>query len=110
MMKLTGLLITLLMVSTLSFSSTKLIKTNNKQLIDMKEKLLISYSTYCQGKDISTWNCFWCKKVEDKLQVTDFFTERVSDTFGYIGQNSKNSFFIFSLISQSMSFSKEQNL
>jgi hypothetical protein len=70
----------------------RLTKIVDKQIPHMKEKLLISYSTYCQSKDISSWNCFWCNKVEDKLQVTDFFTEKESATFGYMGQNSKHSF------------------
>ena len=80
-----------------SKQSIKLQKTNNTQKLlgDMREKLLISYSTYCQGKDIAIWNCFWCKKVEDKLKVSEFFLERESDTFGFIGENNKNSLFFF---------------
>jgi len=65
----------------------------------MKENLLISYTPNCFPKELSTWTCYWCKMLNYKINVKDYFNDPVTDTFGYIGETEKESkkknFFFF---------------
>ena len=64
----------------------------------MRQNLLISYAVNCRPETLAPWTCYWCKFIGERIHMRQYLVEPSSDTFGFIGETSRNSltyFFFF---------------
>jgi len=68
---------------------------NQVTLPILKEHLLLSYTSYCGPTLLPNFTCYWCRFVQNKVNVTNIFYSALTDTFGYIAVKDDVAFIIF---------------
>jgi len=62
----------------------------------LKDYLLYSYAAYCPETSlINDFGCYWCKKVQNKINVTATVYSSESNTYGFVGFSGDTAFVSF---------------
>jgi hypothetical protein len=92
-MKFTLLLVSVAILFAYNLHITNKLDEKQGHLRNMKENMYYSYASYCSKAGLNSFTCFWCNKTNDKVTVTKIFEDKATTTLGYIGYNSKSSFY-----------------